>query len=181
MNKSLQDIRVNITQETKSSGNATIVQVPKNDINFQLIELLKRYITEIIDNADTIKIWIQLNIPGHETGNTFGVEIQEETGAELSRAEESGYSILESLTKYYISRAKIITKIQKYPDVDDYKMSLYELDEREYTNLKYCFVDLRNNYAVLFDLIVKNLEKIRKPRGGVNLASMYWKHAKQQK
>jgi hypothetical protein len=43
---------------------------------------------------NTVKIWIQLNIPRIEDGNNFGVSIQEETVSELSRAEVNIINVL---------------------------------------------------------------------------------------
>ncbi len=42
---------------------------------------------ELVEMLNTVKIWIQLNIPKIEDGNNFGVSIQEETVSELGRAE----------------------------------------------------------------------------------------------
>ena len=60
---------------------------------------------------NTVKIWIQLNIPRIEDGNNFGVSIQEETVNELGRAEDVGFNGLEAMTKYFLSRAKVVSKV----------------------------------------------------------------------
>ena len=92
----------------------------------------------------TVKIWIQLNIPRIEDGNNFGVSIQEETVSELSRAEDSGFAVLESMAKYYVMRAKLVSRVcflfvsvnsdieqvMKYPSVQDYIQSVIEMDEK---------------------------------------------------
>jgi len=113
---------------------------------------------------NTVKIWIQLNVPRIEDGNNFGVSIQEQTIAELERAESDAYSVMESITKFYLSHAKISTKMLKYPQVNAYQRSLYELEEEQFQNVRLCSLDVRNNYNVLYDLIHKNLEKLRFPR-----------------
>eukprot|EP00121_Abeoforma_whisleri_P002313 Awhi_evm1s2070 len=130
-------------------------------------------ILQLIEFCNALKIWIQLNIPRIEDGNNFGVSIQEDAVNELARAEDSGFTILESITKYYVSRGKIISKVIKYPQIEDYRQSVVELDEKEYINLRLCCIDLRNNYAILHDLITKNVEKIKKPRGINQTSSMY--------
>lgn len=84
--------------------------------------------------------------------------------SELARAEASAFTVVESIAKYYLSRAKLITKALKYPNIEDYKMCLTDLDEKEYINLKLCCLDLANNFAILQDLVWKNMEKITKPR-----------------
>ena len=60
----------------------------------------------------------------------------------------------------------------KYPNVEDYQRALQQIEEKELANLRLCAVDLRNNVAILFDVISKNLDRIKKPRSSNN-ASMY--------
>jgi len=137
--------------------------VPSNKVILQLLDVLKKELLELIEMINTVKLWIQLNIPRIEDGNNFGVSIQEETVNELSRAEDSGFAVLESMTKYYVTRAKLVSKVIKYPQVQDYRQSITEIDEKEFINLRMCCMDLRNNYALLHDMILKNLEKIKTP------------------
>jgi hypothetical protein len=40
-------------------------------------------------------------------------------------------------------------KVLKYPEIEDYKQSIRELDEKEWINMRLCISDLRNNYAIL--------------------------------
>jgi len=75
----------------------------------------------------------------------------------------------------------------KYPTIPDYRLSISELDQKEYLGVRLGIVDLRllflsniyksssirNNYAILFDMIQKNLDKIQKPRGSANLDHVY--------
>lgn len=135
--------------------------------------LLKGQMLDMIELIGTVKISIQLAIPRIEDGNNFGVSIQEETVSELSRAEDSVFSIFESMSGYFVSRAKVGSKMLKYPEVQDYLMAVRELDSKMYTNLRLFCSDLRNNAALLHDLIIKNLEKIRSPRSSNHQSSMY--------
>lgn len=54
----------------------------------------------------------------------------------------------------------------------DYQHAISQLDEKELANLRLCAADLRNNVAILYDVIVKNLDRIKKPRSS-NATSMY--------
>jgi proteasome activator subunit 2 (PA28 beta) len=40
--------------------------------------------------------------------------LSEETVNELGRAEESSFAILENMTKYYVNRAKLVTKVRSH-------------------------------------------------------------------
>jgi proteasome activator subunit 3 (PA28 gamma) len=48
-----------------------------------------------------------------------------------------------------------------------------EIDEKEFINLKLCCTDLRNNYAILYDMIGKNLERLEKPRPTNHMHQMF--------
>jgi len=166
--------KINEVESVPSSSSSTEnALIPSNKVIMDMLALLKKEVLELIETINTVKIWIQLNIPKIEDGNNFGVSIQEETVSELGRAEDSGFSLLESMTKYFITRAKLVSKILKYPKVEDYRQSVVELDEKEFINLKLCCLDLRNNYAILYDMITKNLEKIRTPRSSNHHTTMF--------
>lgn len=55
----------------------------------------------------------------------------------MGRAEEAGLAVLESITKYYVSRAKVVSKVQKHHLIEDYVLSLRELDEKQ-VRLRVC-------------------------------------------
>jgi len=140
---------------------------------FKCIDFLKNEIEEVVSLCNTVKIYIQLNIPKIEDGNNFGVSIQEEVVKELSSAEDSAFAVLDSISKYYMQRAKLVTKVMKYPNVKDYQLCIWELDEKEYTWLRLTAIDIRNNYAMLYDMIQKNYDRIEKPRQENAHAALY--------
>lgn len=55
-----------------------------------------------------------------EDGNNFGVSVQEETVNELTRAEDTSFALLDSMNKYYMTRAKLVSRVFKYPGLRDY-------------------------------------------------------------
>ncbi|XP_051927496.1 proteasome activator complex subunit 3 [Hippocampus zosterae] len=137
-----------------------------------LIEKVKPEIRTLIEKCNTVKMWVQLLIPRIEDGNNFGVSIQEETVAELRTVEGEAASYLDQISRYYITRAKLVSKIAKYPHVEDYRRTVTEIDEKEYISLKIIVSELRNQYVALHDMILKNIEKIKRPRSS-NAEALY--------
>ncbi|XP_052799672.1 proteasome activator complex subunit 3-like isoform X4 [Mya arenaria] len=135
-------------------------------------EQLKPYIRDLIDHSNTIKMWISFLIPKIEDGNNFGVSIQEETLGEARQVESDAATYLDQISRYFISRGKLVSKVAKYPHIDDYRQSVRELDEKEYFSLRLTSAELRNHYASLHDLIIKNMDKILKPRNA-NAETLY--------
>ncbi|KAM9463098.1 proteasome activator complex subunit 3 isoform 2-T2 [Clarias gariepinus] len=138
----------------------------------ELIERVKPEIRTLIEKCNTVKMWVQLLIPRIEDGNNFGVSIQEETVAELRTVEGEAASYLDQISRYYITRAKLVSKIAKYPHVEDYRRTVTEIDEKEYISLKIIVSELRNQYVTLHDMILKNIEKIKRPRSS-NTDALY--------
>ncbi|XP_030630396.1 proteasome activator complex subunit 3 isoform X1 [Chanos chanos] len=183
------------TGEDKVGGTKVLVMpggmMKSNGKLVELIERVKPEIRTLIEKCNTVgapppppppppphlplsqvKMWVQLLIPRIEDGNNFGVSIQEETVAELRTVEGEAASYLDQISRYYITRAKLVSKIAKYPHVEDYRRTVTEIDEKEYISLKIIVSELRNQYVTLHDMILKNIEKIKRPRSS-NTDALY--------
>ncbi|XP_065839961.1 proteasome activator complex subunit 3-like [Oscarella lobularis] len=138
--------------------------IPANKRIGKVIAILKPEIRTLITTCNKVKVWIQLLIPRIEDGNNFGVSIQEDTLSEVTRLESDTSSFLDHVSRYYVARGKLASKLLKYPSVEDYHIALNELDEKQYVALRLTLCEMRNIYSGLHDMIMKNLEKIKTPR-----------------
>jgi proteasome activator subunit 3 (PA28 gamma) len=146
-----------------------VLCLPSGPINCNLgisnlIEIVKPEIKNLVEDANLLKMWVTFLIPKIEDGNNFGVSIQEDTLGEIRTVEAEAATFFEQISRYYLTRAKIVTKVAKYPHVEDYRRLIDELDEKEYVSLRIVLSEVRNHYAALYDLIAKNWEKIIRPR-----------------
>lgn len=146
--------------------------VPSNHHIIELVDEIKPKIRELIDNANKTKMWIAYSIPKIEDGNNFGVSIQEDIMAEARQVEADAATYLDQISRYFITRGKIISKVAKYPHVEDYRRTIKELDEKEFVSIRLVAHELRNHYASLHDVIMKNMDKIKKPRSS-NADNLY--------
>jgi len=98
--------------------------------------------------------------------------------SELQRAQESIANLRDVARQHHLSRAKISSKLLKYPLIDDYavrvgippndrpadftvlQIALREHDERQLHSARRTLHDLRTMYAVLTDIIHKNITKV---------------------
>ena len=145
---------------------------PCNPYISEVIEVVKPKVMQLVEDANLLKMWILFLIPRIEDGNNFGVSIQEDTLGEVRTVEQEAATYFDQVSRYYISRGKIVAKIAKYPHVADFRRTLEEIDEKEFLSLRLVVCELRNHYATVHDLIFKNLEKIKKPRNH-NTENMY--------
>jgi len=118
-----------------------------------------------VDVLGDLKFSVSLRVPKMEDGNNMGVQVQEEVLSELTQIEERCFSALEEFTKFYEDRGKLISKILKWPQVKDWRNALKEFDNKAALELKCYEEDCINDYIVVLDLMTKNIEKLRKPRG----------------
>jgi len=161
------------SDDDKAKVSGTEMIMPTNKLVVESTEVLRAELLAMVTNVDIVKLWIQLNIPRIEDGNNFGVDVQENMLSELSRAEEHAFALLESITKYYIGRAKLITHCFKYPKLTDFEIAVSEADQKQYLNIVLSLVDLRNNYALLYDMIIKNIDKLENPRGSEHMSHLF--------
>ncbi|BFY98223.1 hypothetical protein BsWGS_01263 [Bradybaena similaris] len=135
-------------------------------------EKAKPLMRGLMEHANMVRMWINFLIPKIEDGNNFGVSIQEDVVAEARQVESEASSYLDQISRYYLQRARILSKIAKYPHIEDYRQSIKEFDERQILNLQNAILEMRNHYASLFDIIMKNIDKIKVPRSA-NAQNMY--------
>jgi len=159
--------------DDKNKINESLMTMPSNHLILETTEILRAELLAMVSNVDTVKLWIQLNVPRIEDGNNFGVGVQEDMVTELSRAEDHAFALLESITKYYIGRAKLMTRCFKYPKLPDFEMAVSETDQKQYLSNVLSLVDLRNNYALLYDMIIKNIDKLENPRGSEHMSHLF--------
>lgn len=56
-------------------------------------------------------MWVSFLIPKIEDGNNFGVGIQEDTLGEIRTVESEAAAFFDQLSRYYITRAKLVSKV----------------------------------------------------------------------
>ncbi|KAI0034149.1 proteasome activator pa28, REG alpha/beta subunit [Vararia minispora EC-137] len=132
-------------------------------------EIIKNQCDEMIVFLDKVKLWINMQMPN---GDNFGVQIQEDVLGELHRSSSSVIAMRDWARGSNIGRAKLCSKLIKYPNIEDYTLALKEHDERELFSAKQHLYEIRSVYAVIMDLIHKNIAKLRAPKGN-NSISLY--------
>ncbi|XP_044002212.1 proteasome activator complex subunit 3 isoform X2 [Aphidius gifuensis] len=142
--------------------------IPCNKPLCEMISVVKPYIIQLLEDSNLLKMWISFMIPKIEDGNNFGVSIQEDTLAEIQSVESEAAAFFDQISRYFVSRGKILSKVAKYPHILDYRRAVQEMDEKEYTSLWLVMSEVRNRYCSLHDLVIKNLEKIKRPRSSNN-------------
>jgi proteasome activator subunit 3 (PA28 gamma) len=119
----------------------------------------------MIEDLDALRLWIALRVPKIEDGNNFSVSVQDDIIGILASGKTSGLALIDSINRNLSARGEVMRKVMKYPHVADYAHTLYEMDVQQQSVLMHTCIDLRNNYAILFDLINKNFVHLQHPKG----------------
>lgn len=147
--------------------------VPSNKNVTEIFEIFKPRFLQLAIDSRTIKMWIKLSVPKIEDGDNFGVSVQKKVLSILQEVEEATVTFFRKVTSYYEKRGKLVAKIVKYPFIEDYRVAIEELDEKQYTEINLCIYDIYFCYTLLYDVIVKNFEKIKNPRPSNNDSMTY--------
>ncbi|XP_053659471.1 proteasome activator complex subunit 3 [Anopheles marshallii] len=170
--------RLNSNAPSPADGNGTKVHaLPSGRVDCnrpisELVCIVKPIIRSLVEDSNLLKMWISFMIPKIEDGNNFGVSIQEDTLAEIQSVETEAAAFFDQISRYFVSRAKVVSKVAKYPHIDDYRRAVAELDEKEFLSLWLVLSEIRNRYCSLHDIVIKNMEKLKKPRSS-NADSLY--------
>lgn len=169
--------RMNSNNVGESGGGTKVHALPMGRVECnkeisELVFIVKPIIRSLVEDSNLLKMWISFMIPKIEDGNNFGVSIQEDTLAEIQSVETEAAAFFDQISRYFVSRAKVVSKVAKYPHIEDYRRAVAELDEKEFLSLWLVLSEVRNRYCSLHDIVIKNMEKLKKPRSS-NAESLY--------
>ncbi|VDP09307.1 unnamed protein product, partial [Soboliphyme baturini] len=136
--------------------------VSSNSHIIEMTEIVKPVVREAVESVNKVKMWILFLIPRIEDGNNFGVSIQEDTLSEVRTVEAEAASFLDQISRYLVARGKLVSKVAKYPHVEDYRKAIVDLDEKEFINLRLVLMEVRNHYVSAYLLVLHFLFKVSK-------------------
>ncbi|CAH8439804.1 unnamed protein product [Schistosoma margrebowiei] len=100
------DKLTNDKQQFPSKG-SFVYALPNGSVSYNkhikaMIEKTKPCLTQLMIEAQLVRLWVQFNIPRIEDGNNFGVGIQEEILGEASGIERDACTFLDQVTRGFL-------------------------------------------------------------------------------
>ncbi|XP_032063105.1 proteasome activator complex subunit 1 isoform X1 [Aythya fuligula] len=139
--------------------------IPSHPALMALLERWRPLLAEARNHVAQVALWLQLQVPRIEDGDNFGVAVQEKVLELLTASRTQLEGLQGRLPKYLSERGDAVSKAAKNPHVLDYRALVHALDAAELGATRLALAELRDLYAVLLDVLQKNMEKLRKPRG----------------
>ncbi|XP_063310985.1 proteasome activator complex subunit 2 [Pelobates fuscus] len=136
--------------------------------NEKLHKILNTVLPEIRslrEGCALIITWIHHLIPTIEDGNDFGVSVQEKVIERVTAVKTKVEALQTAIAKYFTERGDAVAKASKETHVMDYRALVHEKDESAFVDLRLSLLEVRNYYVEIFDIILKNFEKITNPKG----------------
>ncbi|KAA6380078.1 MAG: hypothetical protein EZS28_024393, partial [Streblomastix strix] len=136
---------------------------PSNKTVDRMDEIVNNHLLDFITILSTFRIWFALQKPEISDSHLFGTEVIENILDLVSKIETVAITGVDRLVKYNSARAKLLVKFFLFPALDDVRIAILELDERELRLDVQALEELRNFYLYLHDSVVKNYEKLKNP------------------
>jgi len=141
-------------------------ELPWEDKIKELNKTLRLEINDIVSHLDQLRMCICLTRPKLQDGHNFGVKVQLQVRRILQGGISASITYLDTISNNHMLAAKIREKIEKYPNIQDYRLALREQRSKVLLNQIYCLRALRDTYTVCHDTVVKNMERLKVPRPG---------------
>lgn len=149
---------------SSSGDNPENYVVPCNNHITDAVELIKPRIYELLADIQLLKMWMQFLSIRTEDSNDLIKSVLDNLLGEIEVCESNTDAFSGQISAYFSTRAKIVTKILKYPNIDDYLRCVREMDENFYVENRRMLCEIKNCYGTLHCMISKNLEKITKTK-----------------
>jgi len=137
---------------------------------------LKPLMRDFIDNSLLLRTWVTLLLPKTEDGDNLGVQLQCNTINTCDDYLVDVKRLYHYINNYYSERAKLISKFDKYGKKahECVQTSIAEYDEATFMKFSLSITQLYYYYLSMYDTIMKNIDKIKKPRNDSHELYFTW-------
>ncbi|RWR98693.1 proteasome activator complex subunit 3-like protein, partial [Dinothrombium tinctorium] len=102
--------------------------VPCNIQIVEMFNIMKEKMFDFSNDLKNLRMWINLLIPKIEDGNNFGVSIQKKVLNEIREIDKYNSDAINHFGYYLEGRGRIIQNIAKFPQIEDYRKLIEDLD-----------------------------------------------------
>ncbi|KAI5703923.1 hypothetical protein M8J75_000112 [Diaphorina citri] len=120
----------------------------------QLITKVKTFVQTLMQDINTLKLWICLILSTDSTSTRINNDtLVEELIHEVETAEREANTMQDDILAYYVKRNNVISEIFKYPHITHSEHILEAINYKQYIDLQIILSVLRNKYSILHSLL----------------------------
>ncbi|CAG9761126.1 unnamed protein product [Ceutorhynchus assimilis] len=128
--------------------------------NKKIIDVFKPHLQKLTEHLSRIRMILSLMVSEMEVGNDIRVSFQNrilrDAKSVLSEFEDS----VQALSEYFVKRVKLVSKMEKYPHIKDYRLALEEFDDNEHHKLRWAFLEIRSKYCGIHADLLQKWDKM---------------------
>jgi len=128
----------------------------------ELIQTIKPHIDQIVSWCVTLRVYLLNSMQRNKNlgGADLNAECQAVIIEEIKGLEDEFSAYKEALSAYYLTKATILEKYVKSPEMEDLKNFILDEDEKMFVNCRTIIMALRNQTLSLFDAIQKDSDRL---------------------
>ncbi|WVQ78930.1 hypothetical protein IAT38_001022 [Cryptococcus sp. DSM 104549] len=146
------------------------------EVNQVQSECLKVIVKELEDMhclTQDLRLWLELEVPVIEDGNSFGAEVQNHLINQLTEAYKRSNAMQNGVRSHHSDRLKLALDWAKYPNFADYKAAIVASDRFDHFLVRSYLRNILMTYAGLLTKFEKNWAKVINPKGNTSTGGMY--------
>ncbi|WVN89913.1 uncharacterized protein L203_105143 [Cryptococcus depauperatus CBS 7841] len=147
-----------------------------NKTIMECMEIIGREAEEMYFTAQDLTIWLNLEIPLIEDGNSFGAEVQKHLIDQLTETYKYANYIRDQLRLYHLKRSDVAKEWAQCPNLQDRKAAIMISDKNQHITLRGYLRRLLMLQATLLNKFERNWVKVINPKGSSSredMAGMY--------
>ncbi|ODN72893.1 hypothetical protein L202_08316 [Cryptococcus amylolentus CBS 6039] len=144
-----------------------------NETHNECIKIITKELEDLHFLAQDLKLWLDLEIPLVEDGNSFGAEVQQLVIRELLDTYKKCNSMQNGVRAHYTDRVKLGMDWAKYPNMADWKAAIVASDRFDHFLLRSYLRNILMSYSSVLTKMERNWPKVINPKGSSDVGGMY--------
>ncbi|WVW86909.1 hypothetical protein I302_108964 [Kwoniella bestiolae CBS 10118] len=144
-----------------------------NPVQVKCMEIVTRELEDLHMLAQDLKVWLELEIPVVEDGNSFGADVQAHLISQLTDAYKKSNSMQNGVRAHHGDRLKLAMDWAKYPNFKDFAGAIATSDRFDHFLLRSYLRSILTLYGGLLTKFERNWGKVINPKGSHETGGMY--------
>ncbi|OCF61976.1 hypothetical protein L486_01642 [Kwoniella mangroviensis CBS 10435] len=148
-----------------------VVQV--NPVQVKCMEIVTQELEDLHMLAQDLKVWLEMEIPVIEDGNSFGADVQAHLISQLTDAYKKSNSMQNGVRAHHADRLKLAMDWAKFPNFQDFAGAIAASDRFDHFLLRSYLRSILTLYGGLLTKFERNWSKVINPKGSHETGGMY--------